>query len=1805
METVKFYAVHEGTSGIPPVVYSSPAKALLAFVVINHRDGIFGQTKGIGVGNGALPLFKRIEHIVPGKIATGLEFISPSTYTLSEYTKSSQQVLNQSYEDLAMMLPTKAITRKADSTMDANGTLLAYQLIIRTAHLNPNDPAIQIYKVDSFSTVGVEKSLLETARYDINWEILSLSLVAFVSIGSSFEKIERDIPAVFGTFLTNKPVQQAMLTQPPKAVFQPPKTFVPPIAFQTGGPLLPRAQPSVVQSKLTPMGGQQVQCNIVVGKGPLAQIICGQLAMGPTWKDVIDTNRCTVKGYKIAESLIKVAATRIFSIPEQSIMEPVVNSLDAYNPARKIGKFGMGFFSLMYWVVKEPKATLTIDSTYTEANFTKPCGYQAIISNQNGELYVDVKELNTTPVTGTGFSVRLDFGANLDDETYNRFAQQLDRLRYVTSALIVVNAKFVLNSDAITKRIETENYAKPKEIISVILNRYEFKVEDKATGLSIEKFYSTLIVPSISSKTISLSNTKEVNFVDRSRLYLKRIDGSEGEYNSFKVTVGDIVVVDIKFSTDFDDNREYYTVLMTLPLHTKVPVSRDDVLLASVLNEAKMAMSYLLKSDLDQLQDTVYVEQGLMAFANETASTENLEIIKAFLDTIPQELRKRNLIGVSVYRTVYIELDADRPLSAKRYISTLNYDQSWLEEQLRLQETSYDTFFLNKRVIFTKLPQGTLAVNGGTSSFIFVNVNYPKDSGQGDRWPASLATQHKRDILYPVGTKFGENLSKAVLQYTDTFDDARSKLLMETLAGKYQSALDLREPESGTTQNYLSVQIPLMIQYFKAMYHSFYPPEDFQSIIGSIITALDNIEPAVASYGETLKIRCVNTDSALDLIMNSQITLVRLINGKAAAFKDSLMNGNINIIKFVDEHRNLYAKASGFQVALVDRGVKLAIDRKYINFAQVVPFSASFEFNIVLEFIYATTMVKQGIGNRGSIFMHGFIELLRESTNVFQFVLGYLLMHVLFKKLSSKETGILKVSLEPSILLTRLQEVSETSPKELATKLSSVILSTITKEFGLYPANPTYVFYVLFMGGGIHELLEYPNIFDFYYPELYRPTIDVYTRMEKTANVNGLIQEIPRGIPEPNEIECYRFTLSKLVEFVFQQELPPTNLELFKAVNRFKSKVPARLQIIELAISAGTSKNALPSKLIELTQNAIDAVRSANHPEVKIANPTIAIIVKKLQGVNELLIGISDPVGIPPAGIVALSIPFLSGKQASEIVTGEIGSGFFNVYREATKVMIITTIDNITTELIDTPIVDPATNQIVDIDRCATVKKTTAPNGTQIFIQSRHSEIGLTDAAVEAISFTKETLGLISAGPIITLNNIPVNIPLTLIYQTEFFEFRMGTVNFESYIMTKGVPFAPLHKYITALGLFKEFTWILDQFKTSVSLNVKTGVFTPVQTRTKIGLTNQNTNLLIRAIIDATFYVILFKIEHKLIDDKEIDQYLQYYSSTSVINQVLPAGNHSALWAKAIKALTYGTQNNLPEADRHILLQSMSRLPNPFMAIDFSDNLVFTINQALIAAFEYFPDVMKIQKLLRNYVQAAGHSVDTFPGQTLFNLLYRWLMSKKPVPVEMVRVPMPVGSLPPNKKQPQAKPVLVAAPRYLKSLINPNHKSFIELWIKTYCRLAEQSIPNWPKGVPNIIIDLKRDSPYSGEYSPSTNTLTLYYEYMVYPKPKSGPDNLTKIIEMFSTTDDINNAVLTLETNNESWRKYFMPKGTIAHELEHYRSKDEHGKSSHGNVRMNLPYGGDKNRIFLLQHHDTMLSLVNFYAEVSRELRKM
>ena len=253
----------------------------------------------------------------------------------------------------------------------------------------------------------------------------------------------------------------------------------------------------------------------------LSSLICSQLKLPRStdandilWPEIIDTMRlcpplsscdpCTVIGNKIATSLIKIAALRIFADPEQSIIELPVNSIDAYGQMqnrKKIGKFGMGFFSILYWLIGHPKRKLTITS-FAKVNSAYQTYKTVIRDNEErmGDLLFDITTYPDSEITKTG--VRIDLDATEDKFTQQNvleFNEQFQKLKYVNFINLYLTNKYQ-DTDAGPRL----NIEKSEDIYAIFcgISVDGFYVEDFATGLPLEVLFSSTFVPSISTKTL-------------------------------------------------------------------------------------------------------------------------------------------------------------------------------------------------------------------------------------------------------------------------------------------------------------------------------------------------------------------------------------------------------------------------------------------------------------------------------------------------------------------------------------------------------------------------------------------------------------------------------------------------------------------------------------------------------------------------------------------------------------------------------------------------------------------------------------------------------------------------------------------------------------------------------------------------------------------------------------------------------------------------------------------------------------------------------------------------------------------------------------------------------------------------------------------------------------------------------------------------------------------------------------------------------------------------------------------------------
>jgi hypothetical protein len=166
----------------------------------------------------------------------------------------------------------------------------------------------------------------------------------------------------------------------------------------------------------------------------------------------------------------------------------------------------------------------------------------------------------------------------------------------------------------------------------------------------------------------------------------------------------------------------------------------------------------------------------------------------------------------------------------------------------------------------------------------------------------------------------------------------------------------------------------------------------------------------------------------------------------------------------------------------------------------------------------------------------------------------------------------------------------------------------------------------------------------------------------------------------------YEFTSNQLIARVMSSDATPK--DILASIDATSPK--SNLQMLGLVINEGNTRPFVVAVLQELIQNAIDAIRSTK------ANPFVDFEFAKSSQSGKLVMTIKDHVGMTIDTLLKLNIPFYSGKSSKDAdTTGEMGTGFFNVFRETERVVVRTKRDSQVISWESTPMIED--KRVVDI----------------------------------------------------------------------------------------------------------------------------------------------------------------------------------------------------------------------------------------------------------------------------------------------------------------------------------------------------------------------------------------------------------------------------------------------------------------------------------------------------------------------------
>lgn len=294
--------------------------------------------------------------------------------------------------------------------------------------------------------------------------------------------------------------------------------------------------------------------NIKLTNYPLNILFCTELYYDFDWRRVFNCPQCSYLGEKISSSLIKNAVESIFSLPEQCIVELIVNGLDSYKKTKSVGKFGMGFFSVLYWLYIGNESCLEITTKKQDKEYGI---YLKIFYDKNAGFLFDLNLIEKENV-GTNIYLKID-SDNYD--YFENFEKFIYNLEYYVGGIINYNG------ERLNDKIEIEDIYK-NSIVNVILE-YEYileiSIEDFGSGMDLDVIFNNLLIPSSSTKKIKIEKYNNI-----SNSFITK-------YNKYDlvINVGGVTILNI--SLDKSDIKEF-TFVINLPIETRITVARDDII---------------------------------------------------------------------------------------------------------------------------------------------------------------------------------------------------------------------------------------------------------------------------------------------------------------------------------------------------------------------------------------------------------------------------------------------------------------------------------------------------------------------------------------------------------------------------------------------------------------------------------------------------------------------------------------------------------------------------------------------------------------------------------------------------------------------------------------------------------------------------------------------------------------------------------------------------------------------------------------------------------------------------------------------------------------------------------------------------------------------------------------------------------------------------------------------------------------------------------------------------------------------------
>lgn len=311
--------------------------------------------------------------------------------------------------------------------------------------------------------------------------------------------------------------------------------------------------------------------------------------------------------------------------------------------------------------------------------------------------------------------------------------------------------------------------------------------------------------------------------------------------------------------------------------------------------------------------------------------------------------------------------------------------------------------------------------------------------------------------------------------------------------------------------------------------------------------------------------------------------------------------------------------------------------------------------------------------------------------------------------------------------------------------------------------------------------------------------------------------------------------------------------------------------LVKTSIEYASDRDPLQACLFELVQNSGDAIISLHRrwpQKVKKNSSHIVFGIDIFRPQNfpgQLLLSIRDFAGMQDLQTLVLHVPHLSRKQGEPDLVGEMGNGSFQIYKDVEMVTRQTRVlsDN-KVYLQKIVVLRDQEGKAYDLQhKCIEIQDDDFV-GTEIRILFKNAGKKLEDIESEALTlqglirnavsqtrpamainiFLKKELlrGIDAKGVSFQISN---DKKLSFVFQ------QLENRGQKGYVLTGGYPFKPLPEFLVEEGLMTKELAL--QCTNGWCLNLPLGSYTPVQSRSKIGLT-KHVRLELQKFIAAWFY---------------------------------------------------------------------------------------------------------------------------------------------------------------------------------------------------------------------------------------------------------------------------------------------------------------------------------------------------------------